>query len=66
MSKLFGGNRDLSGYHFLFLRPWVLSALLVATCGAAVNAQALSDYAETPQVKAQLIASVQSVAPGAE
>lgn len=39
----------------------VLLALLVAQ-----NAQALSDRAATPQVQAQLIASVQAVQPGAE
>ena len=55
------------GRHFAYgtgLRG-VLLTLLVALL-VATNAQARTDRAATPQVQAQLIASVEAVQPGAE
>lgn len=52
------------GIRYLTQTLYVSICTLVYMQG--VNAQALTDSAETPQVRAQLVASVQAVAPGAE
>src|SRR5688572_21942196 len=43
-----------------------IAASVLLSFLVAVSAQAISDRAETPQVQAQLVASVQAVHPGAE